>query len=1462
MSELQATDDALVGKIRHDVRSSSIQKERIQNERRLYDVYSNPFCTNNEDNAIQEEMMERTKMLKEHIEGNIEILDYLQGISGLERDFSKLAERVINTAITLSDQNNVAHPERIYDQETGENVDRCWKYISQLSEAIQFHITKSHEYHKFHHEIWAARMEIQQVLSSYSLIQEKLDSLSLLTDEALGTVKNMIEAQLSIYTRLSLKSKEFLTKSSIMRSIFLRNSLTQGKHSAYLLASLRLPSGQSVHRGDSVKVWGNNQFVSKLHSEWNAEVSNGEKINNAPSICFWLTSPEHSPISDKSNQLESCENEESHETLGEVSSTKNVCRRFHKDLYSSWKIAINLFAKILMPTCTDYIKKLENIDQPIIVENSQEFNDFLNTLQTLLEYGNEPELETLRGLSHRSHKSKDTIIHIKGENVHQLTETVKTWKILLQKFNEAVVNTSENEANDQSLTTLKNEDLYLKLSPSVCKVINKNKTMYPNEINRKHNENQLITCFTENVPKTFTLNKHTTVYDHRIHEAPLMKNVSRCQSDQMLENPSNFNKQTKELMTQIDSPFYSAVAYCTNCSEFHEISLLSPFICKPEASTSNFNSSSEVSDISDVRLKTAHSMPSLSIETKDSSVVDDRVPTFRNKKCSAIKKISRTKGTKKCRPYSLNASLTETTASSGFDSPSESSISTKEKTRSQMHDEVYPESHRSRTSKRSFLWWYKRGKRTFKDESHAPESPNTEPGPPGRRSPLNITPSESVRECSYRSTTQFSDRNEDQANFDENRNSAVRSYSWIQQGTPWGYAPPTDSKWWPTTQMILVNDREKNKFINVYSDRIKIKSRKYAKRYSFENGVNHNESQMYNTIDSGIQTDMEMYISRELDTILLDAESNNQQNHISSEIVCQQCFKNIHKVYSEDSSVQCNFINDTILEQNFYHPSHALPSKNEEKTDRVTHRRSKSSGVKVWDVCCQVGTVKQNRSTEPIKSEDIHSLLSATSDQVNEYNNGSRMYARYDKRSKSYETSSKNLSQLTNAPSTRLSSPLKFSVSCQIGPSLTVNNTVTHPITDLCHKSKKDTKQYFSQICKTSSFTTYLPIMLGKKLQVNIPSSVSSKDISTQIQIVEKQMILANVSNVKNVIKCWLIESQSSFISSNKIINTQYNKEILNNSTKTTDCYGLILHNETSTQIGLINENNKLPHIDYNLKDNSVQTNLPHIYITETNIIPNWNSNLNEINKQVMPESKMINKLHHQNKQIKSFNHSQSLGENSSQLLINKSNRQINIKNNNQNNQLKQTSPERRIGIRRRTGSLNDQITVNKFKKIHKNHNDLHVKREYMNKRIISCGDLIMNIELNHSNCNKHSIKDINDLPLSERLYNYKWLSLFSSSSLSSSPSSPTTASSSFNEYNDLCKQCRLKYSKPFYINMKMIPNYQYNSKLNHFIYHRLYHDNRINCNRSMIKRSLSADDSKISIHKREFIRNNITKHN
>ncbi|CAH8567057.1 unnamed protein product [Schistosoma turkestanicum] len=1357
----------------------------------------------------------------------------------------KLAERVINAAITLSDRKNIAYPERIYDKETGENVDRCWTYISQLSEAIQFHIAKSHEYHKFHHEIWSARMEIQQVLSSYSLIQEKLGALSLLTDEALITIKSMIESQLSIYTRLSQKSKEFLAKSSVLKSIFLRNSLTHGKHSAYLLASLRLPSGQLVHRGDSVKVWGSNQFLSKLHNEWNVEVSNGEQIKNAPSICFWLTSPEHSPASENRNDLESSDNEENHEVFGKISSTKSICKRFHKDLYSSWKIAINLFAKILMPTCTNCIKTLENIDQLIIVEDSQVFNDFLNSLQTLFEYGNEPELETLKMLSYRSYETGDTLLHVKKEDIYQLTETVKTLKIFMQTYNEAVVNASENEDHNQGLTTLRNDDLYFKFSPSVVKVTNQHENVYSDEINEKFGEKQLITCFTENIPKTFTVNKHTRVYDHRMHEIPCSKNSLQRQNKQIAQNYSNFSKQTKELMTQIDSPFYSAVAYCTNCSEFHEISLLSPFICKAELSTSNLNSSSEVSDTtSEVRLKAARSMPSLSIETKDSSVGEDRVSTFKNKKCSAVKKLSRSKGRTKRRPYSFNASLTETTASSGFDSPSESSIGTKEKI---SFPQIQNEVHRSRTGKRPFLWWYKRGKRTIKDESYTPESPNTEPGPPGRRSPLNMTTNKSGREFIQRSPTQFSEVNDHQGDFDEHINqSVVRSYSWIQQGTPWGYTPPSDSKWWPAMQILPAADREKNKSVNVHNDRSKLKTRKHVNRCSFKTGNDHNilnEGQMYNTIDSGIQTDIEMYISRQLDTVLFDAEAKNQRNHKNPESICQHCYKNIYKVCSADNSVQCNFMDDNFLSHKLYCPSPSRFSAKAEKSDNIHHHRLKSSSVKVWDVCCQVGVVKRNHSTDPIRSEDIDSV-----EQVKDNKNDSRIYAKYNGRSKSFETPLRRLSQSTNTPVS-----LKFSAACQIGTAFTTNNTVTScPITE----NKEHRKVYCNQIGNTSSFTPCLPLMIGKKLQVGKPLAAYTKDISTQIQTVEVPMISTGISNIKGAIKNWLIESESSFISTETMNKIECRKEMLNNLTKTTDCLGLILFNETSTQIGLTNQNEQLSNFYLNQKDNSIQTDLPHIYVTETNIVPNWTSDSNEINEKFVPKSKTTDHLQTHSIQIKPNYYSESPEDNSPRMLINKStqnklhNYQMSATNNHQNILSKNIHAEQtsRILQNGKRESLNHccKTTVHKLKKIHRNQTEFQIRRGHVHRRAIStCGDLIMNIELHNANC-KHFMQDTNYPTASERLNHCNWLSLISSSS--SSPSS------SFEDYNDFCRKCRFKYHQPMQMNIEMITGRGYGDKSNRLTNHRSHHRNPGHVHRSVvIKRSLSADDSNVIMRKTQM---------
>ncbi|CAH8666766.1 unnamed protein product [Heterobilharzia americana] len=750
------------------------------------------FTHDIKDGSEQDGIEERTTMLKEYTEGNIEILDYLQGISGLERDFTRLADSIVNAATTLSDRNNVVHSNRIYEKDTGASVDKCWQYISQLSEAIHFHISKSHEYHKLHHEIWAARMEMQQVLSSYSLIQEKLSSLSLLTDDSLATIKKMIEAQLNL----------------------------------------------------------------------NAE--------------------ERGMMQDEANE------------------------------------------------------------QSRLI---------LDTVRTDLNFRPSTYV-TKKRKSRNSHKHSSTI-------------------------------------------------------SSGMKGVNEDK--------------QLVTSFTNSIPKTFKLNNSDSACDHREYEEPLMKHSLNAQITQIpSQDHVKFTKQTRELMTQIDSPFYSAVVYCPSCSEFHEISILSPFACKAETYSSNIQSLSETSDTSESHLKAAHSMPSLHMTTKNINFDEDRILAVGNKNSSVSRKFFRSKGRNKPRPQSVSASLTETTASSGLDSPSESSIVVKnKKCSSKSHRRVDGETHKEEAGKSPFLWWYKRGKRIPKDVSlQAPGSPYTEPGPPGRRSPLNIAPSEPTSDINKQSPTPFAVVERNRRNSNEETGPVVHSYSWIQRGMPWGCNPPIAAQRSPHAQ------QERSRHVNVHSERIKVKTRKHLKHHSFERNIDHHpfgETHLYNTIDSGIQTDTDIYPTGNLDIPLLDSEPDLQQVPMNSEYICQYCNRSMRKIVHQDSSVQCDFINCDILSKTLCHKMAPVSSQTVQVTNQIPRGRFITNSVRVWNVSCQVGTVKRNQSTEPITTEDISCYKASVYDKGED----TRRYAKYNERPRSFETPMRRLTQL-GLPTGTTPAPLMF----------------------------------------------------------------------------------------------------------------------------------------------------------------------------------------------------------------------------------------------------------------------------------------------------------------------------------------------------------------------------------------------------------------------------------------------------
>ncbi|VDQ00150.1 unnamed protein product [Trichobilharzia regenti] len=1201
-------------------------------------------------------------------------------------------------------------------------------------------------------------MELQQVLSGYSIIQEKVDSLSLLTDESLVTVKKMIEAQLNNYARISAKSKEFVEKSCTITPIFLRSPLSDGKHSACLLASLRLPSGKWIHKGDNVKVWSSSPIASKLNNEWHAQTSKGEQLLNAPSICFWLTSPEHSPTINKRSQLMSSVTKKNAEDFDAFLSTKAVSKR----------------NKISFP----FMK------QPVVVEDAEEFSNILKLLYLLLEYGNDPALETVKVLSQNPLETEE-------------------------KINEYPT-TNSSETKDG------------------------------------YEDKELVTSFNYNVPKTFKLNRDSSTCEEYA-ELPIKDSLHYHTTQKPSTNQSKLNKEKRELMTQIDTPFHSAVVYCPTCSEFHEISILSPFICNTESNYSCFNSCSAVSDALDGHMKPAQSMPSLLLETGNVGFDECKIANSENKRGNEIRKFLKSKVRNKSRPHSASASLTETTASSGLDSPSESSIIIKdEKESRQNRHAAHTRTQEKPKSKSSFLWWYKRSKSKSNEFGpQTPGSPYTEPGPPGRRSPLNIIPSELTQSSLHQSPNSLIPADKFQMNPNEDTDPVIRSYSWVQQGMPLGYGPPFNINWWPASHSSPQGLHPKNRRVNIRSERIKTKPRKLIRKHSFEKYSDRylpSESHIYNTIDSGIQTDTDICTTGNLDTTVLDSASDIQQASTNAEDFCQYCDRRIHKVSYENNSVQCDFVSSHILGKSSKHTVTSSSSQTDQQDPETVRNEFKKNSIKVWNVSCQVGTVKRNQSTEPMEIGEP--LCNAANSHINENEKSDdvRRYAKYNERPKSFESPTRRLTQLTLSYGARPVDPLKFSVSCQIGTSFKTAVDNAELSNDTRGETRKNGTIYHSLMCDASSFETTSPVMVGKKFQVNLPSAPQYEDVATQIEVKETTVNNLNVAHVKNNAQSNLVDAQSTFISPDLKIPRKFRNDV-SNLVKATDCHGLVLLNETSTQIGLTNK--KLYH---NQKDSSSQTDLPYIYVTELESTSNSNVDPKKTNEkyrkeiykypsgrtveQTIPQPATIDNLSTRSDHVKFITHSKPLFGSSSGMTY--QSRAVDYQTDSlTNTQMKQVSTPiltTKKEIRSRTNeSLPPCRMTSTLSKprVRRNLTEIPFQSKPTNRRSTStCGDLVMNIEV-------HGATFLNSI---------------------------SSSSSSYEDTDDLCEQCRLKYYKPLQMNIAMKPVhvcYSKPRKLNSHL--KSQHANSSKgTHRYITKRSFSADNIEVNDEKGDVI-NSVT---
>lgn len=96
---------------------------------------------------------------------------------------------------------------------------------------------------------------------------------------------------------LAASAHQLSMQSRIVAPLHHRKHLSKGRHSASMLASIRVAPDAWLHRGDPVRVWENSRLASELLHEWSAETPDGTHATTLPAGCLWLTSPESSPAS-------------------------------------------------------------------------------------------------------------------------------------------------------------------------------------------------------------------------------------------------------------------------------------------------------------------------------------------------------------------------------------------------------------------------------------------------------------------------------------------------------------------------------------------------------------------------------------------------------------------------------------------------------------------------------------------------------------------------------------------------------------------------------------------------------------------------------------------------------------------------------------------------------------------------------------------------------------------------------------------------------------------------------------------------------------------------------------------------------------------------------------------------------------------------------------------------------------
>lgn len=333
------------------------------------------------ENTVKENRQQVTK--------NIETIDYLRGITNLERGFTELADSVVSTTLKLSHECNTLDRETLSPKHFSNEVTTAWQQISELGHTVQTHVRHAKRYHLFYLDIDHLEGKIRNTVNQIDARILELRSKKV-NQTTLRDTKSAINQTVKKLVELFREWQKLESKAKVVAPLHFRMPLPQGQHSGTLMKTVTLDDGARFPSGSRVSVSASRPGDYLLR-EWIIEDDVKKLVTTVPAPLVWLNSPDSTPNALHRHSPNNFEIQRRSHTISPSSfNNRRAVQMIKEDLFAAWDTAGAKFRDLVRAQSEHLLnhslekptKRVKDGDKADTAAVLQKITEFLNLTET------------------------------------------------------------------------------------------------------------------------------------------------------------------------------------------------------------------------------------------------------------------------------------------------------------------------------------------------------------------------------------------------------------------------------------------------------------------------------------------------------------------------------------------------------------------------------------------------------------------------------------------------------------------------------------------------------------------------------------------------------------------------------------------------------------------------------------------------------------------------------------------------------------------------------------------------------------------------------------------------------------------------------------------------------------------------------------------------------------------------